>query len=409
MKKFLYSSFAILLSVNFTFAQNCAGNRYLLPIFSNVTAVKDIKYGKNFQQDGTTEQELFLDVYTPNGDTETERPVILFAHGGSFIGGSKDQVASQCSSFAKLGYTAISMQYRLLNPLSPEVMADPSTAFLKEVLRAVHDMRAAIRFIRKSYYEGGNPYGVNPNIIIVGGVSAGGLLAAHTAYLNKDSEIPAAIQQYAIDQGGIEGNSGNPGYSSVPQIVLSFCGGIGDTSWIEAGDQPVFGIHTDDDTTVPNLSGYPNVSGFQIQVMIHGDSLISIRAENIGINHFYKGYPTGGHCGYDANEAAAYVTEFLHNQLCILGGISTQEFAHQIAVNIYPNPTSEIINIDFSDVNSQSTVQIINTVGQIITSHTIPADQPHTQIALNGLANGIYMVKIINAEGKTTTKKIIVQ
>lgn len=408
MKKILYLSFVILLSSNIAFAQNCQGNRYLLPIFPNVTAVKDIKYGKNFKQDGVTEQELFLDVYTPNGDAETERPVILFAHGGSFVGGSKDQVAAQCSSFAKLGYTAISMQYRLL-AIDASVLADPTTAFLQEVLRAVHDMRAAIRFIRKSYYEGGNPYGVNPNIIIVGGVSAGGLLAAHTAYLNKDSEVPAAIQQYAIDQGGMEGNSGNPGYNSVPQIVLSFCGGIGDTSWIEAGDQPVFGIHTDDDVTVPNLSGYPNVSGFPIQVMIYGDSLISIRAENLGINHFYKGYPTGGHCGYDHDEAANFVTSFLHNQLCILGGISTQEFTNQIAVNIYPNPTSEVIHIAFSDVNSQSTVQIINTIGQIITSQTIPAGQQQTQMALNGLANGIYMVKIINAEGQTTTKKIIVQ
>ncbi len=408
MKKFLYSSFAILLSINFAFAQNCDGTRYRLPVFTSVSVVKDIKYGKNFKQDGTTEQDLLMDVYTPDNDTYTERPVIVFAHGGSFIGGSKDNVASQCSSFAKLGYTAVSIQYRLLS-IDASVIADPSTEFLKEVLRAVHDMRAAIRFLRKSVAENNNPYGINPNIVIVGGVSAGGILSAHTAYLNKDAEIPSAIQQYAVDQGGLEGNSGNPGYSSVPQMVLSFCGAIGDTAWIEAGDQPVFGIHTEDDATVPNLSGNPNVSGFNIGIMLYGDSLISVRAKNINVNNFYKSYPTGGHCGYPASEAATYVSEFMYDQLCVQGGISTQEFDNSIGVKVYPNPTAHLINIDFSEENSKSTILIVNTLGQTVVKQIIPAGQLHTQIQLNGFASGIYMVKISNAEGRTSTRKIIVQ
>ena len=31
-----------------------------------------------------------MDVYTPDGDTFTQRPLIIFAHGGVFIGGDKN-------------------------------------------------------------------------------------------------------------------------------------------------------------------------------------------------------------------------------------------------------------------------------------------------------------------------------
>lgn len=407
MKKILYSSIALLLSTSFVSSQNCDGTRYRLPIFTSVTTTKDVKYGENFKQDGTTVQELFMDVYTPNNDTYTERPVIVFAHGGSFTSGSKDQVASQCTNFAKLGYTAVSIQYRLLE-LDASVMTDPGTAFLKEVLRAVHDMRAAIRFLRKSVAENNNPYGINPNIVIVGGVSAGGILALHTAYLDKTTEIPAAIQQYAVDQGGLEGNSGNPGYSSVPQMVISFCGGIGDTSWIEAGEQPMFGIHTDDDTTVPNFAGYPNVI-ISIPVMIYGDSLIAQRATNLNINHLYKGYPTGGHCGYPATEAATLVTEFMYDQLCVKGGIGTEEFNNTLSVNVFPNPASDFINVQFGELTTKTQLEIINTLGQVVMHQEIPAEQLNTQVQLNNLNSGIYMVKLSNLEGKSSVHKVIVK
>ena len=46
-----------------------------------------------------------MDVYTPDGDTYTERPLIIFAHGGSFYAGDKNNptMVSLCESFAKRG------------------------------------------------------------------------------------------------------------------------------------------------------------------------------------------------------------------------------------------------------------------------------------------------------------------
>ena len=76
---------AILLTLTFisafTFAQ-CDG-RYQTEIFSSVT-----KTTVNYS-DVYTDNEHEMDIYTPDGDTEINRPVILYMHGGSFYGGDK--------------------------------------------------------------------------------------------------------------------------------------------------------------------------------------------------------------------------------------------------------------------------------------------------------------------------------
>ena len=56
-----------------------------------------------------------MDVYTPDGDSYTERPLIIFAHGGSFWSGNKTNpmMVALCESFMKRGYVAASIQYRL--------------------------------------------------------------------------------------------------------------------------------------------------------------------------------------------------------------------------------------------------------------------------------------------------------
>src|SRR5690625_1911137 len=254
-----------------TQAQDCTNGRYLVPAFT-VEKIADVEYGSNFGQDGTTVENLKLDIYLPENDVDTERPVILLAHGGSFIGGNKSDLETQCTFLASLGYVTVSMQYRLINNLlDPVLIADIGLGFKKEVVRAVHDMRAAIRFLRKSFEDEGNPYGIDPDIIIVGGYSAGAILANHVAYLDDENKIPTELVDYFNDQGGLEGNTGNPGYNSTPQMVLSMCGAILDTNWIETGSQPFFGMHNTDDPTVPNLEGQPDI-GIQIPVTLQGDS-----------------------------------------------------------------------------------------------------------------------------------------
>ena len=102
---------AILLALTFlstlTFSQ-CNG-RYQTEIFSSVT-----KTTVNYS-DVYIDNAHEMDIYTPDGDTEINRPVILYMHGGSFYGGDKTSTdcVDFCESMAKRGYVTASLNYRL--------------------------------------------------------------------------------------------------------------------------------------------------------------------------------------------------------------------------------------------------------------------------------------------------------
>src|SRR5690554_1034959 len=132
-------------------AQDCTGGRYGTEIFTNLDVTSDVQYGSNVNYDGSN-QNLLLDIYRPTGDTETDRPLIIFIHGGTFVVGSKTQadVKPLAEMFAKKGYVTSSINYRLgmknLVSLSGPSAADASEA----VMRATQDARAAVRFFKKS-------------------------------------------------------------------------------------------------------------------------------------------------------------------------------------------------------------------------------------------------------------------
>lgn len=386
-------------------AQDCTGNRYYQPIFTEVTEELDVTYGSNLLQDESTQQELKMDIYTPTGDNDTDRPLIIFAHGGSFIGGSKADVADQCREFAKMGYVAVGIQYRLLT-VNASVFANPGLEFQKAVVRAVHDMRAAIRYFRKSVALDGNPYGINPNLIVVGGVSAGAILSNHVAYFDNDTKIPSILTSYVTAQGGLEGTSGTPGYSSVPQMVVSLCGAIADTTWIETGDQPIVGVHNTDDNVVPNLAGNPTV-GISIPVTLYGDSLIYKRTLTTGVTSDYMSVNSTGHCVFPA-ESAPFVTNFMHDQICVQG-LSLAENPDKVLFSVYPNPANESFYIDVPSNMWNWEVTVINPLGQIVSAQTMGANQNLISIESSTFKAGIYLIRLASQDGKEIAKRIVVQ
>ncbi len=209
---------ATLLSILFTvfaFAQDCSDGRYKESIFSDFTKTSNLQYGSNVDKNGSS-TDLFVDIYQPDGDTLTDRALIIMAHGGSFIGGDKAgaDVVPICEDLSKKGYVVASISYRLGMNNIPFPGPDSADA-TEAVYRAVQDGRAAVRYFRKDFSENNNSFGIDTSMIFFGGVSAGGFTALHLAYLDENSEIPAYIDtvgQPGLD-GGLEGNSGNPGYS----------------------------------------------------------------------------------------------------------------------------------------------------------------------------------------------------
>ena len=194
----------------FSFSLNLfSQTRYLDNIFSSVTTTT-VEYSDVYNLD--------VEVYEPVGDTELNRPLIILAHGGSFVAGSNQNptMIDLCESFAKKGYVTASIQYRLGTVFS---MLD-SLSMIDVVMKALGDAKAAVRYFRMDAANG-NMFNINPDIIFFGGNSAGAVIACHLGLLTDVIELGS--DQYLIDilndNGGFEGK-GPPGaqasFLSVP-------------------------------------------------------------------------------------------------------------------------------------------------------------------------------------------------
>lgn len=136
------------------------------------TITGDVEYGRAVRYDGT-EQVLLADLYTPPGVASAPRPVLLWIHGGGFMGGSKNEPGDEAIAglFAADGYQIVSIDYRL------RPIATLNDAFLAAA-DAQADAQTSVQWIRAHADE----LGVDPGRIVAAGFSAGGMTAVHTAY-----------------------------------------------------------------------------------------------------------------------------------------------------------------------------------------------------------------------------------
>ena len=296
----------------------CDGIRYRYRMFDQVEVAQGVFYGANTGSSGSN-VELDMDIYRPAGDVELNRPVVILAHGGFFLAGSNDgvDVVPLCEDLARMGYVAASISYRL----GIDNVFDLETSLQEAVLRGVHDAKAAVRFFRRSHAEEGNPWGIDPSRIVLGGSSAGAFIALHAAYIDDLSEVPDVIDltQQGLG-GGLEGYSGNSGYASDVLSIINISGAIGDADWIEAGDVSVVSTHGTADGTVPFGTGPISLLGVNV-IDVDGSWPVHIRAEEVGLDHRFVTFEGAGHVPhmssdfyYDLTRAA--VTGFTSRQVC---------------------------------------------------------------------------------------------
>lgn len=427
MKTFNFINFQLLITVACfllsTFncaAQNyCGSSRYDTEIFTNVTVISDKTYGSNLDLNGNT-VILKMDIYQPAGDTATQRPLIIFAHGGSFTGGDKaDTFNTNFSTrFAKRGYVVASINYRLgvALPISQANMQ-------KAIWRAVQDMKAAVRFFRKDNATANN-FKIDPAFVFTAGISAGSFIALNYAYLDQSSEIPSAIDTNQL--GGLEGNSGNLGYSSAINAIINLSGGISDTLWMRPGDEPMVSAHGDQDSTIPYCTDTIFAGTTPIMV-VSGSGSMNIRAGNIGLTNPMHTFYGQGHCattgGYicpDANVDTTIflISDFLYSQIgCTPAGAvtyvnepTTCDFVTDIGnfndpdfnFRVYPNPSTGKFWVQ--TVNNSNLLSLYNAFGEKITSSNSP--QKERMFDLSSYPNGLYFL-ILQTENQVFVKKII--
>jgi acetyl esterase/lipase len=262
--------------------------RYQDEVFNSVT-VTTVPF--------TANMDLLMDIYQPQGDSLTARPLIVFAHGGAFIDGSRGlpDMVRLCETFARKGYVTASFSYRLGSGLQ---LLNDSSALLDVVVRAIHDGKAATRFFRKSVVELDNIYGIDTNIIIGAGNSAGAILMAHLAYLDHPAAMEPHILQALQNEGGLEGNRGNAGYSSKVHAVVNLAGALNRADFIQSGGVPLVSVHGDVDPVVPFGCGpiFSNFPPLDQRIRLCGSESMHAQALAVGIRSELFVFPGAGHC-----------------------------------------------------------------------------------------------------------------
>jgi acetyl esterase/lipase len=199
--------------------------RYLNPIFENVDIMEDVPFGESVTIEGLTET-LLLDVYTPAGDNQKKRPAIMWIHGGGFRKGNNDKqqsyIVSMANAYTRRGYVCFSINYR--------VRDDPRADITGTISDALEDAMVGLQWVKANSKK----YNIDKKKIIVGGGSAGGIIAVNLCYKDetKDEKWDKSGVIGLVDLWG----SPNKSWS---------------TATIDANDPPTIIVHGTLDDLVP--------------------------------------------------------------------------------------------------------------------------------------------------------------
>lgn len=311
----------ILALVTLTSSVTVSAQRYLTEVFPTADVATNVQYGTNFSVlTGTPMSvQLVMDVYTPSGDTETSRPLIVYLHTGSFLPRYLNQLATgdksdsatveMCKRFARKGYVVAAIAYRTgWNPASPSEQTRKQT-IIQAVYRAMQDTKTAVRYMRKTIAEDGNPYGISGDKIVLGGQGSGGYIALAYSSLQDVSEIQllkffnTETQEFMVEptvMGDFDGLGGNPAlnqdnwptYSNDINMIFNIGGAIGDSSWIDQGEVPICSIHGVLDPFAPYGDGTVFVPGTSFAVVdVSGSSTVARIANDFGNNDIWFAPP----------------------------------------------------------------------------------------------------------------------
>ncbi len=392
------------------FAQNalgCNGIRYSADVFTDTTATT-VRYGVN--NVGTVIQQLYMDVVQPKNDTLSRRPLIIWAYGGGFVTGVRKDMSAFCELYSKKGYVTATIDYRLY----PFLNGFPdSVKITNTIIQAVQDMKASIRYFKKTVREDGNPYRIDTANIIVGGVSAGAITAMLTAEMDSTDPIPTWMRTIITNQGGFEGNSGTPLYTSTVKGAVSMSGGLYRKEWLDKDDLPFAAYHGTADVTVAYGYGL-NVYNFYGD----GDGSLAPRAVELGIPVVLVSVPGGGHTDiYPSspnNIPASFVvwqakmTDFMQRLVCGVKPLSTLSIDNQ-EIKVYPNPANEemTLEIDKNTEGSKFDLSVFDALGKQVFSLK---NQTNNQVILHkkDIGTGLFFVRLsFDNNAKPVLKKIV--
>lgn len=272
----------------------------------DVSVDRDVVYGSNTNIDGQV-VTLKMDIYRPAQSSGVERPLIILLPGGGFAPStSKDGYRFFAARLASHGYVVACADYRVSD-------GRPETADLIRVLivQGMQDAKAAVRFFREDATKG-NKYGIDTRRVFLGGFSAGAFVTGHAVYLDNVNKADLKMRAIIWAAGGLEGDSGHPGYDSSVVGWINMAGGLIDRNYITAKSKPMLSIYgTADEIVSPGRARFLGTD-----LMVSGGRDLFRRAVSVGIAKCAT-YPikNGNHVSPQDgnNETVARIASFVNS------------------------------------------------------------------------------------------------
>jgi len=155
--------------------------------------------------------------------------------------------------------------------------------------------------------------------------------------------------------------------------------------------------------------------GDYVQILTASNSCDSIVTMHLTINNsVHSSFSESATSPYIWNdteytETGEYTQNFIAENGCdsivtlhlnILSGISGMDYS---VITIYPNPANDIISIKSSEIISE--IEIVNVIGQVLYRAKVNSNKALYDV--NGLANGVYLVRIITVSDSIYQRKIV--
>jgi predicted esterase len=272
----MYKCLTIVLLVShtylFSYAQSGKPIRYKDVVFDKVNVQKDISYYETEEPDVKSTRYLF-DLYQPENDTCKKRPLVIWLHGGGFKFGNKTSggLPLWSNMFASRGYVCATINYRL----TKKNAAYNYRSYVKGCMNAIEDLHRAVKYFK----ENSALYRIDTNCIILGGNSAGGMIAIQAVYSNNVE----MAQHISIDNSNVASQHHNP---MQVKAVVNFWGAIFDIDWLKNTNVPIVSVHGKKDNVV-NFTTKDSA--------FFGSGSIHVEADKLGIPNDIKVYDQYSH------------------------------------------------------------------------------------------------------------------
>jgi hypothetical protein len=441
---------------------------YTFPQYS-VRSQSNIKYGTVTNFAGKQE-DLSLDLYKPVGDKNCKRPLMVFVHGGAFIGGDKADasIVALCKELTKFGFNVASVNYRLkghvatnftpaascpTNIVSPCLQSLDTAEVYRGIYRGMQDIKGAIRFLKGRAAQDST----DANVVFVGGESAGSILALAAAYIDKASEKPAfcgALPDagapdsdlvsclpagYALtrpDLGEVEGTLNLNGQNSKVLGCADFFGAVWSDVFNGPNDPALYMYHQTNDVVVdcgtkqgmyslfnlcltnfgcPKLGAAPVIMGTcTIAEMLKAKGANAPIVFNDIISAGGPNCLANGHATVNVPLRITNVTKFFAPIIKATGNVggaacvTANDDVTLTNLQLFPNPSDGQVTVFFGKTLQLNTsIQVVNSQGQLSLNVALDGTADKMTLDCSALPQGIYFLQI-SGNGERGLQRLVI-